>query len=122
MMPDSSSDLESVTPLTPRQDRLEAALVRALVAGATRSELRDIVREYADLLTLQGESPDRTLASVRTLVRRALPRMHERDASLAGDSGADRQALIERWCLEWLAGPVRADAPPRALSAHHPAE
>src|SRR5215212_1674127 len=103
-MVDSSSYLDAPAQLTPRQDRIEGALVRALVSGATRSELRDIVHEYADLLRLQGSPPERTIASLRALVRRAAPRMPFRADSVACDSPEDRLNLIVRWCSAWLNG------------------
>jgi hypothetical protein len=102
MIPDSSSYLDALSQLTPRQDRLEGALIRALVSGAPRSELREIVREYADLLSMQGVSTERTIASLQSVARRARPRMRERDESIAGDSADDRMALIVRWCASWL--------------------
>ena len=101
MMPESPSYLDVLSQLTPRQDRLEGALVRALVAGAPRSEVREIVREYADLLTMQGVAPEQTISTLQAVARRARPRMRERDESIAGDSADDRMALIARWCSEW---------------------
>jgi len=97
------------TPSGPRF-QVEGALVRALVAGAPRSEVREIVREYADLLTMQGVPPERTIASLQAVARRARPRMRERDASIAGDSADDRMTLIVHWCTARLQ---------RADSAHH---
>src|SRR4051812_4560938 len=105
MMSDSPSYLDAFSPLTPRQDRLEGALVRALVAGAPRSEVREIVREYADLLTMQGVSPDQTISTLQAVARRASSRMRERDDSIAGDSAEDRMALIARWCTAWVYRP-----------------
>src|SRR5689334_13145367 len=102
MMSDLPSYLDAISPLTPRQDRLEGALVRALVAGAPRSEVREIVREYADLLTMQGVAPERTISALQAVARRARPRMRERDASIAGDSADDRLAMIARWCTAWV--------------------
>ncbi|HEX7981449.1 MAG TPA: hypothetical protein VF461_22755 [Gemmatimonadaceae bacterium] len=114
MMSDSPADLDVLAQLTPRQDRLEGALVRALVAGAPRSEVREIVREYADLLTMQGVSPDQTIATLQSVARRARPRMHERDASIAGDSADDRLALIARWCTAWIYRPHGTPSDTRA--------
>ena len=105
MMSDSPNYLDVLSQLTPRQDRLEGALVRALVAGAPRSEVREIVREYADLLTMQGVSPDQTISTLQTVARRARPRMRERDESIAGDSADDRMAMIARWCTAWVYRP-----------------
>jgi len=107
MMSDSptTSYLDALSQLTPRQDRLEGALIRALVVGAPRSEVREIVREYADLLTMQAVSPEQTIATLQVVARRARPRMRERDESIAGDSADDRMALIARWCTAWVHRP-----------------
>jgi len=103
-MVDSFSYLDALAQLTPRQDRIEGALVRALVSGATRSELRDIVHQYVDLLRLQGTPPERTIALLRAIVRRAAPRMPFREDSVACDSPEDRMSLIVRWCSARLDG------------------
>lgn len=105
-MVDSFSYLDVQTQLTPRQDRIEEALVRGLVAGATRSELRDLVHQYSDLLRIQGVSPDRTIASLKSVARRAVPRMQARENSIAGDSAEELLTLIVRWCSARL---YRAD-------------
>jgi hypothetical protein len=97
-MVDSSSYLDVLTQLTPRQDRIEDALVRALASGATRSTLREIVHEYTDLQRLQGIAPEQIVASLTLLVRRAAPRMRAHEDSLAGDSPEERSMLIVRWC------------------------
>ena len=74
--------------LTPRQDRLEATIVRALRTGGTRSELREAVYELVDLFRLQGIPAARGVALVmQTAARGArtdLPR-------------ADRPADAEDW-------------------------
>src|SRR5215212_10702153 len=103
-MVDSSSYLDALAQLTPRQDRIEGALVQALVSRATRSELRELVHQYADLLRLQGSSPERTIASLRALVRRTAPRMPFREDSVACDSPEDRLNLIVHWCSARLNG------------------
>ena len=54
------------------------------------------------VLTMQGASPDQTIATLQAVARRARPRMHERDASIAGDSADDRMALIAHWCSAWV--------------------
>jgi len=97
-MVDSSSYLDVLSQLTPRQDRIEDALVGALASGATRSTLREIVHAYTDLQRLQGFSPERIILSLKSLVRRAAPRMPAYADSLAGDSPEDRLTLIVRWC------------------------
>jgi hypothetical protein len=63
------------------------------------------VREYADFLTMQGVSPEQTISHLQAVARRARPRMHERDESIAGDSADDRMALIVRWCTAWIYRP-----------------
>ena len=118
MMSDSPNYLDVLSQLTPRQDRLEGALVRALIAGAPRSEVREIVREYADLLTMQGVSPDQTISTLQTVARRARPRMRERDASIAGDSADDRMAMIARWCTAWVYRPQSLPGDTRNSSTH----
>ena len=105
-MVDSFSYLEIPGQLTPRQDRIEEALVRGLVAGATRSALRDLVHQYSDLLRIQGVSPDRTISSLKSVARRAVPRMQARENSIAGDSAEELMTLIVRWCSARL---FRAD-------------
>lgn len=103
-MVDSSSYLGALAQLTPRQDRIEDALVRALVSRATRSHLREIVHEYTDLQRLQGIAPERIIASLKSLVRRAAPKMPASEDSLVGDSAEDRITLIVRWCSIRCAG------------------
>jgi len=97
-MVDSSSYLDVLAQLTPRQDRIEDALVAALASGATRSTLRDLVHEFTDFQRLQGIAPERIIASLKSLVRRAAPRMPAREDSLAGDSPEERLTLIAHWC------------------------
>ena len=67
--------------------------------------MREIVREYSDLLTMQGVAPDQTISTLQAVARRARPRMRERDESIAGDSADDRLALIARWCTAWVYRP-----------------
>jgi hypothetical protein len=85
----------SEKPLTPRQDRIEAALDRVLRARGTRTELRELVYQYADLARVQGIAPERALAAVKRIVERASLAVH---GSAAGDSAAERLALVVRWC------------------------
>jgi hypothetical protein len=82
-------------PLTPRQDRIEAAIDRVVRAGGTRTELRDLVYQYADLARVQGIAPERALVAVKRLVERASVALN---GSAAGDSAAERLALVVRWC------------------------
>lgn len=84
-------------PLTPRQDKLEHAIVAALRAGAPRSTLREEVRSLAQLLRMQGHSADRAAGLFETLARRAAPLMPGADASAAGDAPADRLGMMLRW-------------------------
>jgi hypothetical protein len=82
-------------PLTPRQDRIEAALDRVLRAGGTRTELRELVYQYADLARVQGIAPERALIAVKRIVERASLAV---SGGAAGDSAAERLALVVRWC------------------------
>ena len=84
--------------LTPRQDRIERAILDALRSGATRSELRDQVRNLAQLLRMQGHAPERASALVSALGQRATPMMPPHDTSAAGDAPADRINMMLRWC------------------------
>ncbi|MFL5605929.1 MAG: hypothetical protein ACJ8AD_05750 [Gemmatimonadaceae bacterium] len=83
-------------PLTPRQDRIEAAIDRVLRAGGTRTELRDLVYQYADLARVQGIAPERALVAMKGLVERSSVALN---GSAAGDSAAERLALVVRWCM-----------------------
>jgi hypothetical protein len=82
-------------PLTPRQDRIEASIDRVLRAGGTRTELRELVYQYADLARVQGIAPERTLVAVKRIVERAHLAI---SGNAAGDSAAERLALVMRWC------------------------
>jgi hypothetical protein len=98
-MPDL--DLSSARPafqlLTPKQDRVEAALVEALRTHGTRSELRAIVYELVDLFRLQGIPAPAAVATVKSVAARAGGSMRTEGAAV-GDSLADRMTLIARWC------------------------
>lgn len=82
--------------LTPRQDRLERAIVQALRSRATRSELRDAVYQLADLFRLQGIAPDDGVSRIRAVAMRAATTMTE-TSSPAGDAPAERVANIVEW-------------------------
>ena len=82
-------------PLTPRQDRIEAAIDRVLRAGGTRTELRELVYQYTDLARVQGIAPERALIGMKRIVERASLAVN---GSAAGDSAAERLALVVRWC------------------------
>lgn len=84
--------------LTPRQDRIERAIVDALRSGATRSELRDQVRDLAQLLRMQGHAPERASALVSDLGQRAAPLMPTYDTAAAGEAPGDRISMMLRWC------------------------
>ena len=83
--------------LTPRQDRIERAIMDALRSGATRSELREQVRDLAQLLRMQGHAPDRASALLSALGQRAAPLMPTYDNAAAGDAPADRINMMLRW-------------------------
>jgi hypothetical protein len=85
------------TVLTPRQDRIEAALLRTLRANGTRSELRGIVYELVDLFRLQGIPYQRALDAVKAVAARAGAAMLA-EGTAAGDSLSDRMVLIANWC------------------------
>lgn len=89
--------------LTPRQDRLENAILAALRAGAPRSALREHVSSFAQLLRMQGHSPESATSVIEALARRAAPLMPARDASAAGDAPADRLGMMLRWCASEFA-------------------
>ncbi|MDQ2665418.1 MAG: hypothetical protein M3Z05_05350 [Gemmatimonadota bacterium] len=84
--------------LTPRQDRIERAIIEALRSGATRSELRDRVRDLAKLFRVQGHAPERAAAVISALGQRAAPSMPSYDSAAAGDAPADRIGMMLRWC------------------------
>ena len=86
----------SPSALTPRQDRIEQSLVRLLAGDATRSQLREVVYEYADLHRLQGSTPERSIAMLKSLVHRGLPGLLPRRGQETGD-GAEMTAMIVRW-------------------------
>ena len=84
--------------LTPRQDRIEHAILDALRTGATRSELRQQVQNLAQLLRMQGHGADRASALISALGQRAAPVMPVYDSAAAGDAPADRINMMLRWC------------------------
>lgn len=97
MSPDPELPLYPNRPLTPRQDRIEAAIERVLRAGGTRSELRDAVYQFADFARIQRIPPERAVAMVKTVAMRAAPASAPQSAAV-GDSMADRLTMIVRWC------------------------
>jgi hypothetical protein len=94
MFPESVST--SALLLTPRQDRLESAIARVLRARGTRSELREVVYQLADLFRLQGVPPAQGIMRIEDVATRAS--LTATDIGQAvGDAPADRLTLIARW-------------------------
>lgn len=84
---------------SPRQERMERAILEALRSRGTRSELRGRVIEFTDYLRLRGVPADGAVSSVRALGMRATPFMNADDLLVAvGDSATDRMAMMVRWC------------------------
>jgi hypothetical protein len=96
-MVDPELPLYANRPLTPRQDRIEASIVRVLRAGGTRSELREAVCEFADFARMQQIPPERAVSMVKTVAMRAAAPAATGTLAV-GDSLADRMAMIVRWC------------------------
>ena len=96
-MPDPELPLYASRPLTPRQDRIEAAIERVLRAGGTRSTLRDLVYQFADHARMQQIPPERAISMVKAVAMRAASAAAA-ESSAAGDSMAERLAMIVRWC------------------------
>jgi hypothetical protein len=96
----------TIGPLTPRQDRLEAAIIGALRTGGTRSALRVLVEEFADHARVRGTSEDSALATLKMLALRASPELAARADAVVGESIADRITMMARWLR---ARYVRAD-------------
>lgn len=63
--------------LTPRQNRLESTIVRALLTHGTRSELRDAVHQLVDFSRLQGIPLEGGVACIRAVAMRATHAHHE---------------------------------------------
>jgi len=88
--------------LTPRQDRLEGRLIRAISSGGPRSAMREAVHQLVDHLSLQGIPASRGLAIVMEVASRS-----SRAASDAADTDQrgnlsplgplDCVALVSRW-------------------------
>src|SRR4051794_20074012 len=71
IMPDPELPLYANRPLTPRQDRIEAAIERVLRTGGTRSELREAVHQFADHARMQQIALERALILVKGVALRA---------------------------------------------------
>jgi hypothetical protein len=95
-MSDQESLASASRPLTPRQDRIEAAIDRVLRARGTRSELRELVYQFADLARVQGIPPERAISTMKAIAQRSTMVL---DEPAVGDSAADRTAMIVRWCM-----------------------
>ena len=91
--------------LTPRQDRLEAAIVAALRANGTRSELRELVDRLSDLFRMTSVPLEHAIGAVRALGIRAAPDMLAQGSTVVGESPDDRMLMMVRWCsLRYLRG------------------
>lgn len=88
----------SSAPLITRQHRIEAAIEMVLRAGGTRSELRDLVYQFADFSRIQGVPVEHATQLVGELGERAAPDIAARGATAVGDSVADRVAMMAGWC------------------------
>jgi hypothetical protein len=98
-MLDGIIELDSdASPLTPRQDRIEASIVRLLREGGTRSALRDSVHAFADLLWRQGVALEGAIDRITAVASRATPAITARAPQSVGDSAADRISMVVRWC------------------------
>jgi hypothetical protein len=96
MPPDPELPLYANRPLTPRQDRIEAAIAHELRSGGTRSALREAVHRYADHARMQQVPLERAIAMVTAVAARSLP-MVDDAAAAVGESPADRLESIVRW-------------------------
>ena len=87
------------SPIATGPERVESAIERMLHAGATRSELRELVERFADLARLVGIPLGDALARLDALSARAAATTKRDDSAAAvGDSIADRRAMMSRWC------------------------
>ena len=101
----TAQDSAAVLDLTPRQDRIERAIVVALRTNAPRSRVREAVCDLVDYLRLVGHSPAHIREHVLALVRRNAWPDDVSDAT-ASLSGAERVSLVSHWIAERTA---RAD-------------
>ena len=88
-----------IAALTPRQDRLEGAIAAALRNRSTRSDLRSTVTQLVDLFRLQSVPPETGVMRIRTVAVRASVALAQSDMA-AGDSAAERVAMVVRWATE----------------------
>ena len=82
--------------LTPRQDRIEESLIRLLSLQSTRSQVREVVYELADLHRLQGLSADRAIGQLKSVVQRGLFASARRSDLTAGIA-TETMAMVVRW-------------------------
>ena len=101
----TAQDTTAVLDLTPRQDRIERAIVVALRTNAPRSRVREAVCDLVDYLRLLGHPAAHVREHVLALVRRNAWPDDVRDES-AGLSSAERVSLASSWIAERTA---RAD-------------
>lgn len=97
MRPDIALSFESAPVLTPRQDRLEAAILHGIRTRTTRSELRESVQHLVDLFRLQGVPAEDGVNRVQVLAARATMDSGQGQQDAAGDTPAERMALVVQW-------------------------
>ncbi|MEO8560900.1 MAG: hypothetical protein ABI601_02420 [bacterium] len=83
--------------LTPRKDRIEQTLARLLARDATRSELREVVYQYADLHRIQGMEPELAVTSLKLIVRRAASARRATALTDDVDTADETMAMMIRW-------------------------
>ena len=82
--------------LTPRQDRLEASLARAITSGSPRSTLREIVVQLVDHLRLQGVPASHGVATITEAATRAANAVGG-DRASAASLPIDCPTLVSTW-------------------------
>lgn len=87
----------TIRQLTPRQDRIEAAIIAAVRSGGTRSTLRVLVEEFADHARIRGTPEDDALRALKALAVRAGPAATGRGDAVVGESLPDRITMMARW-------------------------
>ena len=87
------------TELTPRQDRLESAIVVALQTRSTRSELRSAVTQLVDLFRLQHVPAETGVLRIRSIAVRASAALAQSDPA-AGDAAAEQVGMVVRWATD----------------------
>ncbi len=90
----------SIAPLSPRQDRLETAIIATLRSRGTRNSLRVLVEDYADRTRVQGTPLDAAVSTMKAIAMRAGPDLQEYGDTIVGESISDRITLMVRW-LRW---------------------